>query len=518
MTGKQHPRIKPLPISAIDLHALWSAAFGEEAGQASLSKLATIAKDKRIAQQINQYPDRSKLGELFNNCNPKIRKNTARLMSVLSNDADLAILLNALQREETLFVIPSIVLAMGQFEDERCPKALEDTLTRISNFDTPENQKHIAEIRKAVQTVLTRNQKRENDTIFTGLDNANVELLALPECGDLLEQEAKKVVGFRFHRKDASLIIPQCNYQSLFQLRCFTEALIPLKTPFAYPDSFSSVDLSSWAQGAAESLNGFVSLITNCLSPAPIWYRIELRGIEHSLRSPIAHALSKKLDAMYPLVNSTSQYDVELRLCFKDNTLRTYAKLYCPKDPRFLYRTRSLPASIHPVAAASVVQFAKPYLKENARVIDPCCGSGTLLIERAIRLPIQEGLGVDKDQRAIAICRKNIKEAQAYKNLDPLQAIGGDLTSFQPNAAFDELITNLPFGTRVGTHNSTVELYQSLFARLQYLLKPDGVAILFTTQRSVLLRLAKRFGWKLIASRRFTIGGLQPWCLIFERI
>ena len=44
---------------------------------------------------------------------------------------------------------------------------------------------------------------------------------------------------------------------------------------------------------------------------------------------------------------------------------------------RFSYRKNVVAASIHPSLAAMLVSLAKPYLKENAQILDPFCGSST---------------------------------------------------------------------------------------------------------------------------------------------
>ena len=60
-----------------------------------------------------------------------------------------------------------------------------------------------------------------------------------------------------------------------------------------------------------------------------------------------------------------------------------FIKLYSFKDNRFDYREKVLPTSINPVTAAIIMKSISKWLKPNAKVIDPFCGTGTMLIERA---------------------------------------------------------------------------------------------------------------------------------------
>ena len=72
--------------------------------------------------------------------------------------------------------------------------------------------------------------------------------------------------------------------------------------------------------------------------------------------------------------------------------------------------------SIHPAMAATLVKAAEPYLKEDAQILDPFCGVGTMLIERDIAVPAREKYGIDifgdaiekaKRNTALANCRVN---------------------------------------------------------------------------------------------------------------
>ena len=66
----------------------------------------------------------------------------------------------------------------------------------------------------------------------------------------------------------------------------------------------------------------------------------------------------------------------------KDGRFNVMVKLFTMEDRRFDYRKEVVASSIRPVNAALLVQLAKDYMIEDARVLDPFCGVGTMLIER----------------------------------------------------------------------------------------------------------------------------------------
>ena len=78
----------------------------------------------------------------------------------------------------------------------------------------------------------------------------------------------------------------------------------------------------------------------------------------------------KKSD--WKLANSTTDYEIEIRLIeAKDGSFVPFLKLYSMKMKRFAYRKNAIAMSIHPATAAMLMYLAKPYLKENAQILDP---------------------------------------------------------------------------------------------------------------------------------------------------
>ena len=79
------------------------------------------------------------------------------------------------------------------------------------------------------------------------------------------------------------------------------------------------------------------------------------------------------------------------------------------QDNRFAYRKNVLPTSMHPSQAALIVSLAKPYLKETAQIMDPFCGVGTLLIERAHLVPAREIYATDTYGDAITMVERMLR-------------------------------------------------------------------------------------------------------------
>lgn len=512
---------KKTPHSLEELDALCATALGNgiQGDAAALSSLAAAAKQAINRKALNTPQRRPGFRSLLRSNAPKVRKNAARLLGELGNPEDAPALKAAIEGEETLFVIPSLILALGRCGGEGDILFVEELQDRWrEEADAPDTAKHRAEIRSALSTALA-NLRPAADIRFLSLPPLSLQLVAPENCGALLEAEcAQKEIPFA-KRQENVLTTSSLPYNHAFLARCFQEALVPLGSAPLPPATNQAENLQAWAHILRDALSDRLTPLGKAYAPASIPYRLELRGVDHERRGQLARAIAAALDKDGQLQNSPSHYVWELRISAEASRCSLAAKLYLPPDERFAYREETLPASIQPSTAACLMAFARPRMKESARVIDPCCGSGTLLVERSLAASLAEGVGVDKWPQAVAAARKNIAAGQRLFGAEtlPLEVLGGDLRSFRPEAPFHELYANLPFGVRVGDGDEAEALYAKLIARLDDYLIPGGFALLYTTRRSSVERYGKRAGWKVADSLRLSAGGLSPWAMILTK-
>ena len=149
------------------------------------------------------------------------------------------------------------------------------------------------------------------------------------------------------------------------------------------------------------------------------------------------------------LVNSPGDYEVELRLIAnREGKFFPALRFYTLPDHRFAYRKHAIAASMHPSLAALIMELAAPYLKENAQIIDPFCGVGTMLIERDIRVPAREKYGTDIFGEAIDGARENaalagerICQSEIHKDtVSPLQVMSPSNTTSAPEATTEAYV------------------------------------------------------------------------------
>jgi predicted RNA methylase len=179
------------------------------------------------------------------------------------------------------------------------------------------------------------------------------------------------------------------------------------------------------------------------------------------------------------LIDSPSNYDIELIVDTDDDGSFCFIKPSFHKDTRFAYRERDVPAAINPVVAACLARLVRS--TPRGLVFDPTCGSGTLLIERALLDERVELAGLDISADAVAAAQANIAAAGLGGRVTVLRGDARDRRAW-PQA--HEVLANLPFGLRTRRDTQDVEqLYLEVVANLAARLRPGGRAVLYASNR-----------------------------------
>ncbi len=181
---------------------------------------------------------------------------------------------------------------------------------------------------------------------------------------------------------------------------------------------------------------------------------------------------------------------------------------------------------------------------EGATVLDPCCGSGTVLIEAGLHLarrspryytkdfpflrldwgfdgkallgaldlePPASGtlLGADKDLRHVSATKKNLKIA----GLDNVSASRLDLewldTKYDKGSV-DAIVTQPPLPGRNFDKKKLDKFYAEFFYQADFILKPAGRIVLLVPDPAPLLAAASARGFA-VSDQHTVWGGKQAW-------
>jgi tRNA (guanine6-N2)-methyltransferase len=139
------------------------------------------------------------------------------------------------------------------------------------------------------------------------------------------------------------------------------------------------------------------------------------------------------------------------------------------------YKLEHLPASLRPTAAAGLVWLTGP--QDDDVFLDPMCGAGTVLIERANMGRYAVLLGGDIRPEAIDVARTNV--GPRYK---PIELRQWDARHLPLDAgSISAAAVNLPFGKQIGTHEHNRALYPAFLREMARVLRPGSRLVALTS-------------------------------------
>lgn len=224
-----------------------------------------------------------------------------------------------------------------------------------------------------------------------------------------------------------------------------------------------------------------------------------------------ADLLQEELRAM-PSVRSIQELSAETVACTVDGPLDELLAcgLYFSAGSltwmRRFGRLERLPWSTNPVVAEVLVRLAK--IRPGHRVIDPFCGTGTILLAARRRAPAAQVAGTDHDPHALEIATRNQARELARAKAEALPF---------KDRSVDRVVTNLPFGKQVGSHHLNRTLYPAVLSELARVLTPDGRAVLLTEDKRLLHQAIQRSALKLVRQRLLKYNGATPTAYVLTR-
>ena len=453
----------------------------------ALSELTAHAKKKDARIMIDRLlTNREPVLFALKSDLPKARKNAARLLGTLGRASDASALSAALQSETALLVIPSMLLALGSIGGGIAKSTLENYRTPAAQDESEE--KHIREIAAALQKARAALERDVPLPTRTKLSSPQDVLLVSPIGFQSLLQKELAALGFAASIRPDGVLTHTDDLKKLFTVRCASEVLLPVAASLP-------LDPEKIAAASGEGLT------------RP--YRVELRNYAGE-RSGFIRRITSVLGGG----DNPSRYADELRIVCRNQVCDVFIRPCNVPDTRFAYRKRAIAASIHPATAACLAQYALSFSTvDRPIVLDPFCGSGTLLFELEKIAPGATLLGVDVSDQALSAARVNAKAARSKSRF-----IQKDILKFVPREPFDLVLCNMPFGNRVGTHATNEVLYRGFVRLLPCLLSPGGIAVLYTMEYQLLkacLKQEKHLSF--VTSMQTEAGGLNPRVTVVRR-
>ncbi len=170
------------------------------------------------------------------------------------------------------------------------------------------------------------------------------------------------------------------------------------------------------------------------------------------------------------------------------------------------WRLGFVPAGINPSLAYCLCDLAN--LEKDDIVLDPFCGGSTIPITAAVYFGIKKAIASDISGKAIDISQKNWEASKVKK--DRFVLFKSDVSRLRlAEKTISKVVTNLPFGIRVGSHYQNERVYQVFAECLKKILTSDGLAIVLTQEKELMSRFMKD-GLILKVVTTLDVGGLTP--------
>jgi len=173
------------------------------------------------------------------------------------------------------------------------------------------------------------------------------------------------------------------------------------------------------------------------------------------------------------------------------------------------------PAALKPTLAYVMLRLSGA--RDGDMILDPMCGGGTVAIEAAHLFPTANIVCMDVNPLHVRGAILNALAARVYNRITFMVGDARRLDEIMEPGSVDVIVSNPPYGIRLGSPSEVRALYRSFIRTLPTVLRPGGRATLITTESTFVIKEAKRRGMLVTHIRKVRHGDLWATILILER-
>lgn len=489
----------------------------------ALSDLRAVCRDESGLHALLYYLDQEKQEILLQTLNvndAKTRKNAALLLGMLGRQNFLSALSAAYEKEKQLFVRPAYLKAILNLDFRSCMDLFRKRKQELEQGDIDEkNRKHTDEEYHLLTELILLADGGAHHEFCGWNEESDLLLMTNRNHTDVTVRELKEHGIMDAHAVNVGVLLKTDCLQDVCKCRTWQELLFIL--PFSKKESMLAANLipglatlrcmqpdtdssALYEEGTALKAAAQAIMDAGLLKflekrhkgRAPFYFRIEWKGkLEASKKGILIKRFAAEIERAsdYKLLNAAGNYEVELRVIENSKgRFNLLLKLFSIKEERFSYRKNSVAGSIRPYHAALMAALADSYLIEDAKILDPFCGVGTMLIERHHFKKANTMYGVDLYGTAIEYARENTQAANQI-----IHYINKDFFDFTHEYLFDEIFTNMPMVTPKQDEHAIEELYRQFFKKAGGHLTDQGVMVLYTHNLSFARKYSREYGFEI---------------------
>lgn len=293
-------------------------------------------------------------------------------------------------------------------------------------------------------------------------------------------------------------------------MRSVHHVLAPL---YAFP-------LPKEAEAALRTIHTTVkSLDVPAMDDAETFRATTVRQGDHDFTSiDVQQYAGGALDAHYDAAVDLEDYDVEVRVDVHDDRCLVsvqHTKEALSRRQARLFQPR---AALKPNVAYALLRLAHLEAPPDT-VLDPFCGSGTILWEAGHVWPDAHLVGNDWNAETLDGARRN---AEAQCMTDRVTFFEEDVWTLAEtvgSSAADLVVTNPPFGVRLASSMDFGPFYRRVLQQLHEMVQPKGRVVMLVLRQSPFnkaMRETDTFDVRHV--RVIEIGGLYPRVFVLERL
>ncbi|WP_238402487.1 methyltransferase [Cellulomonas sp. H30R-01] len=184
------------------------------------------------------------------------------------------------------------------------------------------------------------------------------------------------------------------------------------------------------------------------------------------------------------------------------------------------WRVTDYPGALNATIAAAMVRLGG--VRDDDRVLNLMCGSGTLLAERLLAGPAATAVGVDVSAEALDAARANLAAAHVRATL-----VAADVLTSTPGAdgpweagAFDLVLVDPPWSGLHGDHASAVDVHAGVLRSARAAAAPGARSVVVTHEVKVMERCLREASalWSVRDTLRVFAKGHHPRVYVLDAV
>ncbi|XP_071781961.1 tRNA (guanine(6)-N(2))-methyltransferase THUMP3 isoform X1 [Centroberyx gerrardi] len=183
------------------------------------------------------------------------------------------------------------------------------------------------------------------------------------------------------------------------------------------------------------------------------------------------------------------------------------------------------PTTLRSTLCYGMLRLCKPQASDV--ILDPMCGTGAIPLEGAIEFPSSFYIAGDNNDMAVNRTVNNVCHIQKRRDDKgsapglPIDTVQWDLCHLPiRTSSVDIIITDMPFGKRMGSRKKNWDLYPSCLREMARVCRPDsGKAVLLTQDKKCFSKAISRMGglWRKSHTVWVNVGGLHAGVYLLKR-